>query len=274
MRLDAWISQAEARLAAGGIASSRMEAQVLAGHVLRVERPWLIAHPDHDFPELAGEPLLQRRLSSEPLAYILGWREFYGRRFAVRPGVLIPRQETETLVEAALELYGAKGSANVLDVGTGSGCLAATLKLEKPGWTVIAGDKSWEALDIATANFKDLGADVLPTLTDGTNAIVYQSLDLIVTNPPYVASDDELASEIRDWEPHDALFAGNHGLAFYEKLAIEASLVLKSSGLLLTELGAGQLERVTTIFEAGGWRTVKSWPDLSGIDRVLAIAPG
>ena len=271
MRLDDWLRQAEHRLAATGVESARLEAQVLAGHALGVERTWLIAHPDHDFPDLAGEHLLQRRLAHEPLAYITGWREFYGRRFAVRPGVLIPRQETEVLVDAALEIGGSIPDLKVLDIGAGSGCVAATLRLERSSWTVLASDISVKALEIAAENCEALKAEVQLINCDASSAFAPAAFDLIVSNPPYVGVEDELAEEIKDWEPHQALFAVDAGLAFYRRLAEESRRVLKPGGKVLMELGQGQLLHVREIFVSNSWEFVKSWKDLSGIDRVLAV---
>src|ERR1044072_4019884 len=180
---------ARERLEAAGIESPALEAQLLAGHVLLVDRTYVLTHPEEEFPELAGETLLQRREGQEPLAYILGEREFFGRRFRVGPGVLIPRQETETLVEAAMEQSDVQ---SVLDVGTGSGCIAITLKLERPEWEVTAVDISERALDIASDNAKLLGADVRYLLSDGFASLLGESFDLIVTNPPYVGLHEAL----------------------------------------------------------------------------------
>ncbi len=271
MRLDEWLRQAEQHLTAKGIESARLEAQMLGAHALRVDRTWLLAHPDHDFSELAGEHLLQRRLAHEPLSYITGWREFYGRRFSVRPGVLIPRHETEVLVDAALEIGGSSAALKVLDIGTGSGCLAATLKLERPSWTVLAGDFSMEALHIASENCDQLGANVQLVRCDAFSGFARTAFNLIVTNPPYVAVDDDLPDEIKSWEPHLALFAEEDGYAFYRRLSQEAHAVLKPGGTMVLELGQGQLQRVREIFESKGWEFAKSWRDLSGLERVLGV---
>ncbi|MEA2552178.1 MAG: release factor glutamine methyltransferase, partial [Fimbriimonadaceae bacterium] len=256
-----------------GIESARLEAQVLASHVLRVDRAWVLAHPEHDFPELAGESVLVRRLSREPLAYILGWREFYGRRFAVRPGVLIPRQETEVLVDAALEVGSGMQRAKVLDLGTGSGCVGITLALERKEWLVVASDLSFRALQIADDNRTSLGAHVPLVNADRLGAWGSRCFDLIVTNPPYVGEGEVLMPEVSKWEPREALYAGDAGLAFYKALSEEGGRVLRESGVLLTELGINQLEPVSALFESRGWRVLKTWKDLLGVDRVLAATP-
>ncbi|MCW5943845.1 MAG: peptide chain release factor N(5)-glutamine methyltransferase [Fimbriimonadaceae bacterium] len=271
MTVGEWCRSAERRLARAGVSAARLEAQVLAGHVLRVDRSWLLAHPDHEFNNLAGEALLQRREAGEPLAYIVGRREFYRRCFLVGPGVLVPRTETETLVEAALAI-GLPRSARVLDIGTGSGCVGITLKLERPEWAVTLLDLSDDALRIAEANAATLGAEVrlvranlLPPAGEG--------FDAIVTNPPYVATGDPLPREIREFEPPMALFAGDDGLDVYRRLAKEAGRALAMQGLLLTEVGDHQADRVVDTFADGCWTLVAEWKDLDGIRRVLAFAP-
>ncbi len=267
MRLDEWLRNATTRLDLAGIDSPRLEAQVLAAHVLRVDRAWLLAHPDHEFPELAGEGLLQRREAREPLAYLTGYREFRGREFGVDPSVLIPRHETEELVEAALE---ASGGA-VLDLGTGSGILAVTLKLERPAWDVTAVDVSPEALATASANARFHGANVRFVLSDGFAALLGESFDLIVSNPPYIGVDEELPPEVRDHEPHAALFSGTTGLEFYARLANEAPAHLEDGGLILLEVGHRQAAEVRSLFEGAGWRHESTRRDLSGVERVLGF---
>jgi release factor glutamine methyltransferase len=248
-----------------------LEAQVLAAHVLLVERTWIVAHPEHEFPELAGENVLQRRLTHEPLAYILGYREFYGRRFAVGPGALIPRQETEALVDAALEIGPPHG--RVLDLGTGSGCIGITLKLEQPSWLVTLSDVSTDALAIADDNRQQLSAEVELVHTDGCQGFAAETFELIATNPPYVSRTDELSSDIRDFEPDVALFGTEDGFGFYRRLSIEAATLLTNNGAMVMELGAGQMLKTREIFEGAGWTFAKSCKDLLGVDRVLAFHP-
>ncbi|AIE83374.1 peptide chain release factor N(5)-glutamine methyltransferase [Fimbriimonas ginsengisoli] len=283
MRLDEWIRHAQKRLAASGIESSRLEAQLLAAHVLRVDRSWLIAHPEHEFNELAGEMLLQRRESREPLAYILGRREFYGRQFRVTPAVLIPRQETEVLVEAALaedhtskmDVITTGGKAvplRVLDIGAGSGAIAITVKLERPDWDVTAVDISPPALELAEENAKSLGVEIRFVLSDGFEQLIGESFDLIVTNPPYIGHDEPLMPDVVEHEPHVALFSGKTGLEFYERLSREAMNHLNDGGRLMMEVGHRQARTVRELFESGGWQHVQTAQDLSGIDRVLVMA--
>jgi release factor glutamine methyltransferase len=281
MRLDEWLRHATTRLDLAGVDSPRLEAQVLAAHVLRVDRSWLIAHPGHDFPEAAGEALLQRREAHEPLAYLTGYREFRGREFGVDPSVLIPRHETEELVEAALDLssrpplqdnpLGEGECKSVLDLGTGSGILAVTLKLERPDWEVTAVDISPEALATASANARFHGANVRFVLSDGFAALLGESFDLIVSNPPYIGNDEELSAEVRDHEPAGALFSGPTGLEFYERLAREAPAHLEDSGLILLEVGHTQASIVRALFEGEGWKHETTRRDLSGVERVVAF---
>ena len=267
MILLEWLEHASKRLAVAGIDSPSLEAQILAGHVLLKDRPWIVAHPDAEINVLAAESVLQRREGREPLAYILGWREFYGRRFRVRPGVLIPRQDTEILLETALELT---KTGPVLDLGTGSGCLAATIKLERPDLIVHATDISDLALDVARENAENLGAQVEFVRSDGFEAISDQ-YELIVTNPPYVADHEVLMPEVALHEPSNALYAGPTGLEFYMRLASEAGQHLLPNGILAMELGHTQAIAATRVFVEQGWHKVEIRKDLSGIDRVLVV---
>jgi release factor glutamine methyltransferase len=266
-----WLVSAQARLAESGVGSPRLEAQLLAAHVFLVERVWVLAHPSTTIPEQAAEGLLARRLSGEPLAYILGWREFFGRRFSVGRGVLIPRQETEILVETCLRL-GPAGPARVLDVGTGSGILAVTLSLERPEWDVWAVDLSPGALEMAAQNSEDLAASVRFIESDlfGANSLP-ADFDLIVSNPPYVGLEDPLPVEVREFEPEEALFAGSDGLAVYRRLALEAQGRLRRDGLMLLEVGDGMAAEVAELFQEAGWRVREAVNDLALMPRVLAL---
>ena len=271
MKLYRWLQMAQARLGAAGIDNAYLESQLLAAHVLGVDRAWIIAHPEADFTDRGGADVLQRRLAREPLAYILGWREFFGRRFSVGPDVLIPRQETEILVEAAFESALLIEPKHVLDLGTGSGCIGITLKLEVPAWHVVASDVSERALQVAQANALDLKVDLDLVNCDGADAFATNGFDLIVTNPPYVADLADLMPEVANFEPRGALFAGPRGTFFYEKLARDAGRIINGDGMLITEIGAGQLEEVQPIFAFEGWLLMKVWKDLAEIDRVLAF---
>jgi release factor glutamine methyltransferase len=274
MRLDEWVRQAGERLAAAGIEAARLEAQMLAAHVLGVQREWVLAHGDHDFPDLEGEALLQRRQAHEPLAYILGGREFFGRTFGVGPGVLVPRHETETLVEAALEWIDERpGAHTVLDLGAGSGCIAVTVALERPRLQVTGTDVSPKALERARENAERLGTRVEWILSDAFAGLAGRRFDLILTNPPYLGLHEALPRDVADFEPAEALFAGPSGLEFYELLADEASLHLEDGGALLAELGHGQADAVERLFGERGWHVHETRKDLSGTPRVLTAEP-
>ena len=179
MRTDEWINNAVDRLSLAGVVEPKLDAQLLVAHALGTSRSSVLAHPESEVPETA-EAFLSRREKREPLAYILGWREFYGRKFAIEPGILIPRQETETLIEVALDGLG----GNVLDIGTGSGCLAITIKLERPNWMIAACDINPVAVRLARRNAEALGATVHVTRSDLLDAFPETRFGLIVSNPP------------------------------------------------------------------------------------------
>lgn len=272
MTVQEWIQLAQLRLVAVGVASPRLEAQVLAGHVLLVDRTWLVAHPEHEFPDLAGEVLLQRRESGEPLAYLTGAREFYGRKFRVTPAVLIPRQDTETLVEAALEAT-LPNTVRVLDIGTGSGCIAISLAIERPTWRVTGLDISPGALEVATTNAADLQAEIEWIESDLFERVQDRRFDLIVSNPPYIGRDELLSKEVRDFEPTLALFAEESGLSIYRKLAEQAHHHLTEGGLLMMEVGYQQASLVADLFHQNGWEVKEIVRDLCQIDRVVIVSP-
>jgi len=270
MTLGNWVSAATAALATAGVESARLEAQLLAAHALCEERTWVLTHADAIVPEHILDPLLARRVGREPLAYILGYREFYGRRFLVNPSVLIPRQETETLVETALSLP--DGPLTVLDLGTGSGVLAVTLKLERPSWSVTALDVSLEALMVAQQNAESWGATIRFRLSDAFAALGQERFDLIVTNPPYIGTSEPLMPEVASFEPHLALFAGALGLTFYERLAMEGREHLTPRGRMMMEVGFTQAAQVKGLFVESGWTHEATVPDLSGTPRVVVVA--
>lgn len=273
MTVAEWLNFARDSLHKSGVESAKLEAQVLAGHGLSQSRAWLIAHADFEVPQPMKVELdrwLDRRLNHEPLAYIVGHREFYGREFAVSSAVLIPRQDTETLIETLRPQL--RGGQSVLDIGTGSGCIAVTLKLECRAASVIACDISEQALEVASFNAKQLGADVEFRKSDLFSAFSDQRFDWVVTNPPYVAINDELEAEVRNFEPGLALFAGQDGLEIYRRLAKEAPDHLNDSGCIVTEIGFGQGPEIQEIFQSDGWKLKNSIPDLAGIERVLVFS--
>jgi len=273
MTVAEWVRQTATRLSEVGIDSQTLEAEVLLAHALGCPRQSLRVHPEMKIDGSTGADLVERRLSHEPLAYIVGIREFYGRDFSVSPAVLIPRQETETLVEAATDwLRGLGCPATVLDVGTGSGCIAVSLKLENPETEVTAVDISPDALGVATRNATTLDANVEFCQGDLWPDEV-RRFDLIVSNPPYVAESATLPPDVANFEPKLALFAAKDGYAVYDRLAEEATARLAPGGRLMLELGDGMAQATSAAFLDRGWRIVEVKKDLGGMERVLIVEP-
>jgi release factor glutamine methyltransferase len=251
---------------------ARLEARVLAAFAWNVTPAWLIAH-DTDLPtdsqSKAFASLLTRRLAGEPVAYLTGTREFYGRPFEVSPDVLIPRPDTELLVELALARIPPDQALDVLDLGTGSGCIAITLALERPLAHVTAVDRSTTALAIARRNAGTLNARVAFLASDWFDALAGRRFDLIVSNPPYIAAaDPHLARGDVRFEPSSALAAGNDGLGDLRRLALAACAHLKPGGTLLLEHGYDQADAVRSLLRENGIEHPESWADLAGIPRV------
>ena len=249
---------------------SKLEIRVLLGHVLGVNRAWLIAHEHDELPVALlekYETLLARRQAGEPVAYLLGEKEFFGRSFHVTPAVLVPRPETELLVELALEKLPPSGRA--LDLGTGSGCIAITLALERPDCGILAVEQSPEALAVAKLNAVHLGAKLgfyqgswyqaLPGNTE--------KFDLIVSNPPYVAESDTHLDALAN-EPAEALASGADGLDDIRLIVRGAPAWLKPGGWLLFEHGWDQGEACRDLLQQAGFCDVETRADLAGIGRV------
>jgi release factor glutamine methyltransferase len=248
---------------------ARLTAEVLLAHALHRDRTYLFGYPEHELSELEWlhyGRYLHERIEGKPTQYITGRQEFYGRDFRVTPDVLIPRPETEHVVETALRLV--PRAARILDAGCGSGCLAITLRLET-GADVWATDISQSAIRVAWENAQRLDAPVSFVACDLMSAFADGSIDLVVSNPPYVPLGDKtgLQREVRDWEPHVALFAGATGLEIYQRLVDDAGRVLRPGGHLVMELGFGCADSVASLLS--GWREVRIEPDLAGIPRVI-----
>lgn len=248
----------------------RLTAEVLLSHALKCRREYLYAHPEQELREVEWihyGRYLHERMQGKPTQYITRRQEFYGREFRITPDVLIPRPETEHVVEVALKV--ARDARRILDVGTGSGALAVTLQLET-GASALATDISPAAAAVAAANAVRLGARVDLMVCDLFSGIADRSMDLIVSNPPYVplGTREGLQREVRDWEPHVALFAGESGTELYERIAADGVRVLRPGGWLIMELGFGSVNRVSAML--AGWNEVRVEPDLAGIPRVIA----
>ncbi len=248
----------------------RAETRALLAHQLQVARERLIAQPElrvaaADVQSLAQ--LVQRCQRGEPLAYVLGRKEFYGRMFEVSPAVLIPRPETELLVEVALSA-GLTDCADVLDLGTGSGCVALTLALERPSWKITATDVSHDALEVARSNAAKLCAEGV-TFRKGAwfAAVSDQRFDLIVSNPPYVAPGDSHLQALR-FEPQIALVAGGNGLACLQQIIANAARHLRPAGTLALEHSYEQGAPVRALFDSGTWRDVRTLADFAELERV------
>jgi release factor glutamine methyltransferase len=251
----------------------RLEAELLIAESSGLGRASIIAHPDRVLnPDVASllEALVTRRASGEPLAYIVGKKEFYSLSFSVGPAVLVPRPETETLVDAALERI-PRDDAKVLDLGTGSGAIALALKHERPDLDVTAVDIDPAALEIARANAKAMGLAVNWLRSDWFAALGDQRFDLIVSNPPYVASDDAHFDQGLDYEPRIALDGGKDGLDAYREIFEHAKAYLAPNGLLLVEHGFDQREAVATLARSVGLRLETGIDDLAGLPRVAGF---
>lgn len=270
MTLRTAVTQGTELLKTSGTPEPRLTAEILLCHAVHCERPYLYAHDDQELREVEWIHYgrwLHERMQGKPLQHITKVQEFYGRPFRVTPDVLIPRPETELLVETVFKRR--PDARRIVDVGTGSGAIAVTLALESRA-TVTATDISRSALTIAAANARQFCADVRFFEGDLVSSFRQNSFDCLVSNPPYVSLESRISlqSEVRDWEPELALFAGPDGLDVYRRLIPEAWRVLEPGGLLALEIGFGQAEDVTAL--VSDWRNVSVMPDLAGIPRVLS----
>lgn len=273
MTIKTALEQGVKLLEEDAVPAPRLTAEVLLCHALQREKSYLYSHPEADLPELAWihyGRYLHERLKGKPTQYITHRQEFYGRMFRVTPDVLIPRPETEHVVEAALELH----ARRVLDIGCGSGAIAISIQCESDA-SVCASDVSPKALHVARENADRLGARVRFAAADLGSCFAPRSFDLIVSNPPYVSTQDAegMQREVRDWEPHVALFAGETGNEIYSRIVQCAELLLVPGGHLVFELGYRSAEAVKAML-GEHWQNVELIPDLAGIDRVLVARLG
>jgi len=276
------ITQGSHTLDAAGIDQALLTAGLLLRFVLGVDRTYLLTRADEEIDQTRYRrylSLIDRRAAGEPAQYLIGYQEFYGLDFVVSADVLIPRPETEFLVERVLKLVSERDldSPTIVDVGTGSGCIAVTLAVKLQQARVIATDVSDSALQIASTNAANHGVTdriefLEGDLFDPLDSLL-ASVDIVASNPPYVEERgrDELQREVRDWEPQSALFGGTDGLDFYRRLVVEARKYLKPGGHLVMEVGYGQLDAIAAMLSGLGWEVVDVIRDLQDIPRVLTL---
>jgi release factor glutamine methyltransferase len=275
------IAQGAARLAAAGIENPRSEARLLLAHVLGAAPSELVGSAGPASSADAAAAFLAaiaRREAHEPIAYITGTREFWSLDFDVGPGVLIPRPETETLIEEAVKAFADhSASLSALDIGTGTACLPIAFLREFPNARAVATDASPDALQWARRNVGKHGVQLRCHLveTQWTDGLA-ESFDAIFSNPPYIetAIVPMLDTDVAVFEPHRALDGGADGLDAYRALAPRIARHLRQDGRAFIELGAGQAGAVSAIFATANLETIAVVPDLSGIDRCLVAALG
>ena len=275
------ILQGANKLRKAGVPEERREAGSLLMYVLNRDRTHLLAHAEDQLSEEEVEKFvetLEARAQGKPLQYITGQQEFFGLEFEVNADVLVPRPETELLVEAALALVSPNETPFICDVGTGSGCVIVALLHKLPQARGLALDISPAALAVAERNAKRHGIQArLSFVTSdcfaGLGTAPYPGFDLIVSNPPYVSERvvDGLQREVRDFEPRVALTAGEDGLSVIRRLLTESHNYLKDSGLLIFEMGFDQYDAVTALIDDQHWKLLEVYDDLQGIPRTVAL---
>jgi release factor glutamine methyltransferase len=276
MRLDAAIADATERLSRIS-ESPRLDAEILLCRTIDMPRSYLFAHPEDELDDITRERFeesLRRREDGAPMAYIMGTKEFWSLEFAVSPATLVPRPETEMLVNLALREIPRDAAWRVLDLGTGSGAIAVSIACERPMSQVTAIDASEDALLVAAENARALAPGNVECLHgDWTEPVRGRIFDLIVSNPPYVRAGDEALAALRH-EPRAALVAGADGLDAIRALAAQCRDVLVAGGLLLVEHGSDQSEAVAALLDTNGWVDIQCHKDLAGLPRVTAARRG
>lgn len=252
---------------------TRLDAQLLLARRLGRDRTWLLAHDDESLSETARQEFahdVARRARGEPLAYIVGEREFHGLKLKVTPAVLVPRPETELLVDWALEILAGmqlgKPTAEVVDLGTGSGAIALAVKHHRPGVRMVAVDQSEDALQVARDNARDLSLDLECLRSDWWTALRGRRFDLALANPPYIAAGDAHLDALTD-EPLAALSPGGDGFQALQAIVDGAAPHLRPGAFLLVEHGFDQGDAVRAMLEAGGFCMVSTRDDLAGLPR-------
>jgi release factor glutamine methyltransferase len=270
------LKQATEILQKSEIAEPRREANSLLAFALEKDKTFLIAHPEYvlsNEEETRFRKFLRRRAEREPFQYITGQKEFYGLDFEVTPDVLIPRPETESIVENAVEILRGIENPRFCEIGAGSGCISVSILHETPMARAVALDVSEKALQIARRNAEKHKVDERLELkiSDVFDVLSDERFDLIVSNPPYIPIEDfaALQPEVRDFEPRFALTDDSDGLSIIEKIIINAPEFLNSNGFLLLEIGFNQAAEVREMFSPAVWREVEILPDLQGIPRTV-----
>ena len=275
MKIERLLQEAGTRLKNAGIESYAMEARILLKAVLGVSEEFLLLRSQDEvdlFKLDLFERFVARRAKLEPVAYIIGFREFYGRDFEVSSYVLIPRPDSEILVEAILEDYKLHEGLQILELGVGSGCLIITLLLELKKASGVAVDISADAIEIARKNAARFNVSNIEfNKSDWFESVTQErKFDIIVANPPYIESDSlEVAQETALYEPHLALFAADKGLVAYKEIAIKARSFLSVNGSIYLEIGYDQEDAVTGLFVAEGYLLHQKYRDLGGYIRCL-----
>lgn len=267
--IEKWLSRTTKLFAHSGIDSARLDAELILCSALRKSREYLIAHSDEMVADDFAKDLVERRINREPLAYITGEKEFYGRIFAVTPDVLIPRPESEHIIESVRKV--AKNDAKILDVGTGSGALAITAALEFPHTKVFAADISDAALGVAKQNAANLDAEIAFLRSDLLKNIDGK-FDVIVANLPYVAKTWDVSLETRS-EPDLALFANDDGLELIKKFIVQAPTKLSRHGFLILEMDIRQIETVSDFAIEHDFIICEKLPFTLTLQRNHATAP-
>lgn len=258
------------------VASPERESMLLLRHVLKCDAAFVYSHPEQRLSAIESilfKAVIKRRAAHEPFQYISGVQQFYGIDFAVTPDVLIPRPETEILVEAAINELKDSDGVRFCEIGVGSGCISISILVNLPNSTAVAIDVSTGALEIAAKNAEThrvsarlelVRSHVFESLDDG-------AFDMIVSNPPYVPEHEieTLQAEVRSFEPHLALAGGVDGLVIIKRIVADGPKFLKENGLLLLEIGWDQSEAVDRLFDRTLWPTVEFIPDLQGIPRII-----
>jgi len=272
MTVRANLAAATARLAPVS-ETPRLDAELLMAHTLGVSREELLLNRLEQQAPASFENLIARRLAHEPVAYIAGRRAFWTIELEVGPGVLIPRPDSETLIEAAVEIFGERGPAGVLDLGTGPGTLLLAALAQWPRARGLGVDRSELALGFARRNAERLGLAGRAAFRAGDwGAGIGRTFDLILCNPPYVEQGAQLAPDVALWEPDEALYAGADGLDACRDLAPDLPRLLAPGGVACVEIGAGQEAAATSLLEAHGF-TVSSRLDLKQVPRCLILRP-